>query len=337
MISFSEYMQQYLKERGISYTMAAKMCQMDRTTISRYAKGERMVPTEEVLLKLENGLSMEAEEREGFKEAYKRTKLIEEYHVDYHILEKIVNKKKSRVIGHGVNSNNESGQKWISEEENTSIQLTGEAEILSALHFIRREAEYMKLYFSPCHFMKKEQFASVFLNREGIKSCEQIVEFPYAKERMAKEKLLTLYGLLPYLLEKEPARIYYRCRHFDTEKDTDNREYYLLTDRGIVFFNGTLTKGFFSNEKIPCMYYQGMFEQAKAQCLEFAEGGEHVYDAFREEHCEKRWQNESLQILFCGQDAGGCIWMIQKEEKQAVCISEMSCMEILKKFIWADT
>lgn len=257
--SFSEYIQQYLKEHELSYTNAAELCGIDRTTISRYAKGERRMPSEEMLF-----------------------------------------------------------------------------EILAAIDHVKKDAAYIKMNFSPYHFKDKEKFKAVFTDMKGIEKREQIVGFLYADWKYAQEKLWTLHCLLPHLMQKEPMKIYYHYKHVNKEDHIDAKEHYLLTDRGIVFFDKNLMRGFFSNKKIPCEYYNTMFDRIKMQCREFAEGGMETYQDFKEGSCDHRWKNLDSGILFCEQTARQYVWMIRHEEKQAVCIKETDSTQILRNYIWAE-
>lgn len=330
--SFSEYIQKYIKEHELSYTTAAEMCGIDRTTISRYAKGERKMPSEEMLLKIEEGLQMSTEERKCLEEAYKRTRLSEKYHVDCQSIEAIVSTK------HRLNPVRMYGIYKIVEEpqEDISSLLFGEDAILAAINHVKKDAAYIKMNFSPYHFKDKEKFKAVFTDMKGIEKREQIVGFLYADWKYAQEKIWTLHCLLPHLMQKEPMKIYYHYKHVNKEDHIDAKEYYLLTDRGIVFFDKNLMRGFFSNEKIPCEYYHTMFDRIKMQCREFAEGGMETYQNFKEDSCNHKWKSLESGILFYEQTAEQCIWMIRQEEKQAVCIKETDSTQLLRDYIWGE-
>ena len=154
--------------------------------------------------------------------------------------------------------------------------------------------------------------------------------------KYAQEKIWTLRCLLPHLLQKEQTKIYYHYNHENKESHADVKQYYLLTDKGIVFFDRNLVHGFFSNEKIPCEYYDAMFERSKIQCREFAEGGMEIWQEFRESAYDHKWVNPESGILFCGQTVRSCIWMVRQEEKQAVCIKEPDSTQLLSHYIWLE-
>ena len=90
MKDFAGYLSRYLKQKGISYSNAAKMCGIDRTLLSRYGNGGRIPKKADAVKSLAKGLEMAEEEKRELLEAYRRTKVCREYHVGHSVMERIL-------------------------------------------------------------------------------------------------------------------------------------------------------------------------------------------------------------------------------------------------------
>ncbi len=90
MKDFASYLSQYLKEKGITYRSASKICGLDRTLLGRYCSGDRLPKKASVVESLADSLQMSGREKGGLLESYRRTKVCREYHVAYPTVEAIL-------------------------------------------------------------------------------------------------------------------------------------------------------------------------------------------------------------------------------------------------------
>ncbi|MBO5371609.1 MAG: helix-turn-helix transcriptional regulator [Lachnospiraceae bacterium] len=331
MESFGEYIKQYLDIRNISYSNAAKMCKIDRTSLGRYAKGNRKLPSRDIITKLSDGLHMSPQEKKELYEAYKRTKISEKYHTDYTILSSIINEK--HMVRKKVDADMIQGIA-ANFTPDMSCELYGENSLIEAINYVKKGAKYIKMYFSPHQFEQNENFVNVFWDMKGIVHREQIICLEHREWLHGEEKMRNINCLLPFLLQREQTTVYYYYQRANKNAHEEIKKYYLITDKGIVFFNKKLSRGFFSSQSIPCAYYENSFDRMKAKCRIFAEGGIETFQKSKSQSVNEKYENEESGILFFGQKENGCIWIMKKDSALAVCIKEAGSAHLLWEFIW---
>lgn len=328
MESFSEYIKQYLSIKNISFSNAAKMCGIDRTILGRYANGSRKPQSMDVIIKLSDGLQMLPHEKNKLYEAYRRTKISEEYCTDYALLSAIVNEK--HVLRKAVRDTVFPGIDTFAED--CTSELYGKETIFEAINYIKNGAAYIKMYVSPQELEWNEEVQNVFADMQGIRQKEQIICLKHREWQYGEEKMKNIHCLLPFLLQKERTSVYY---YYQRENNNDNQEkYYLVTDKGVVFFNQQLTRGFFSSQKVPCDYYAVLFDKMKTKCRIFAEGGMEVFRKSKFQSPDEMFENEKSGITFYGQKENNSIWILKEEYALAACIREAGSVQLLWKFIW---
>ncbi|MBO5303050.1 MAG: helix-turn-helix transcriptional regulator [Lachnospiraceae bacterium] len=329
MKSFSNYLKDYLKNRQLSIGKAAKICGIDRTTLGRCVNGNR-IPSIEILSKLEKGLQMSDGDKNALYEAYQRTKISEEYHIDYALLETIL---QGRFIDSKSKGNIGEIENNDIKTESFSHKLDERTEVFKAIRYLLKDAEFIKMKFTPCCLNEDEEFKNIIWSLNGIAKLEQILSLDSIDWQYAEEKIRNLLYVLPILFQNESFRVYYY-----EESENKNKEIiednYIITDKGIVFFYRQFTHGFFSNQKVPCTYYANIFDRTKAKCRIFAEGGKETFLLSNEQKMDEIYENKETDIQFRGEKRNRCIWMINKVCERAVCIKENGCIKLLWKFIW---
>lgn len=330
MKSFAQYLKQYLTDKNISYSTAAKMCKIDRTILGRFANGTRKPQGTEIITKLSDGLQMSQQESQKLYEAYRRSKISEECNTDYAILSSIVNDKHlvRKKMG---NTASASGHVFM---ENMYYELYGQEDICNAINYVKSHAEYIKMNFSPHQFEQNEDFRDVFANIQEISRREQIICLENRDWQCGEERMRNLNCLLPYLLQEEKTSVYYYCKRQEKYDSSELKKYYLITNKGMVFFNQKLTRGFMSSQKVPCQYYMEQFDKMKLQCRVFAEGGLEKIEMSDMQSKDKLYINENSGIVFYGQEKSGYIWVMRKGNASVACIQEPGSAILLWKFLW---
>lgn len=327
MQSFAEFMKNYFEEQHITYNCASKMCGIDRTILGRYANGSRRPQSKEMVLKLAEGLQMSEEDAGRMYRAYKRTKISEDHHTNYETILEVVTKKH-----YSHNPENQAERKQLYFPEETAENLYTKEGILDCIRYVKENAAFMKLKFNPKWFGEDTDFQNIFVNTTKECPIEQIISLDGVKWQQSEGKIKNLSYLLPFLLAGKNRQVYYYNQRKPASVKDSAKANYVITDKGIVFFNHELTRGFFSNQKTPCVCYLELFEQMKAKCRLFADSIE-IQEAFAEER-DTFFEKKETGVVFSGQKKNHCICRIENEGKSAVCIREVEVVQLLWEFIW---
>lgn len=327
MQSFAEFIKRYFEEQNITYNSASKMCGIDRTILGRYANGSRRPQSKEMVFKLAEGLQMSDENAIRMYNAYKRTKISEEFHTNYEtIMEVVAGKHYS-----GTSKEDKIEKQMVVLEESAENLHTKEA-ILDYIRYIRGNAAFMKLKFNPKWFGENEDFQDIFVN--AIEECpiEQIISLDGVKWQQSEGKMKNLSYLLPFLLAGKNRQVYYYYQRKPATIEDSSKANYVMSDKGIVFFDNGLTRGFFSNQKIPCDCYLELFEGMKSKCRLFADSRE-----IRESSMEDRdtfFEKKEAGVMFSGRKKKNYICRTENEGNSAVYIREVEVVQLLWEFIW---
>lgn len=328
MKNFSEYMKWYLREKNISFSNAAKMCGMDRTILGRYANGSRRPQSIEVIIKIADGLQMTPDEKKEFYEAYRRTKISEDYGTDYAEVEAVVNENH---ILRGIKREEDDYEQGSFPNEST-CRLHSQEAVFGAIRSIKKGAKYIKIYVSPQEIEGDEKRKVLFSGMQKMKHREQIICLRHREWQYGREKIKAIYEMLPFLLQREKTDIYY---FYQYESDYNSEEkYYIVTDKGIVIFNRQMTEGFYSGQKGPDEYYTVLFDKMKMKCRIFAKGGINVFRESKQQPADEMFENKQTSLVFLGQKENGCIWILKAEDALAVCLKESGSVRLLWNFIW---
>lgn len=328
MQNFADFFKNYLKEHNISYSNAAKMTGIDRTILGRYANGSRKPQNKEMVLKLVEGLQMSPEDGQKMYEAYLRTKTSEEYSV----IEAVVNKKYTTAIP----CENLAEQQINIYSEEMACNLGGKQEILDVLRYLKRDTACMRLKFGPNFFDFNEDLKTILGNRDEFCLVEQIISLDHIAWQHSERKMKSLVYLLPQLFQQGKYQVYYYYQRERKAKEDAVDINFIITDKGIVFFNNSLTRGFFSNQKLPCSYYTKLFDRMKSKCRMFAESEEEQELSSKMQKMEVSFENKTSGITFFGKKERDGIWMVETERKSAVCVREVEVVQLLWKIIWRN-
>lgn len=327
MESFAEQIRKYLGEHNISFSQAAKMTGVERTTLNRYANGSRRPNTLEMVTGLADGLQMSQEEKTALCNAYKRMCISEEFGVRDETLLALLDCKCEV-------QNIPTLEYTIRETytEESAMELEGEESIIDAVRYVLKDATYAKLHFTPTDYVGAESLKNAFVDMYKIENWEQILCLENQEWKCGEERIQMLLCFFPFLFRDEKATVYYYYRKKKSAITHQVKNQYVLTDKGIVFFDRDLKKGFFSNEKSPCEFYKMMFEEERKKCRIFAESGSEQYQIAKNWQSDIVYKNEDTGVTFiCQKEATG-MWVIN-EKKQAASVRENGSMQLLWRYI----
>lgn len=329
MQSFSVCLKQYLDKYNISYTNAAKMCGIDRTLLGRYGNGIRMPQSKKKVDHLAQSLQMSQQDREKLLRAYQRTKVCREYHINYELLEAVIDEeyqlKEVVPISFQV-------AETIAEEQAKSLET--KSKVLKMITNVLEDAAWVKVMANPEYPELQELLQNMHTALSEQCDIEQVIGLMDYDWKYGEEKVRNLQIILPLLLQKKTYQVYYHYQlaHKIAEKSTKLN--YVITDKGMVLFEHGLETGFFTNQQQPCLYYAEMYERMKSICRLFAQGGEKQYFQWKKRPDKttlRNSQSDKIISLIC---EGNEIWMVSKKQNCAACIRESGLVQLLREFFF---
>lgn len=197
MQSFSVCLKQYLDKYNISYTSAAKMCGVDRTLLGRYGNGSRMPKRKKTVDQLAEGLQMPQEDREKLLKAYQRTKICKKYHIDYELLEAIIEEEYQ--LKQDVMPVSFQVTETIPKEQAKNLET--KSKVLRMITNILEDAAWVKVMANP----EYPEFQELLQNMHTVlpKQChiEQVIGIMDYDWKYGEEKVRNLQALRPLLLQ----------------------------------------------------------------------------------------------------------------------------------------
>ncbi len=359
MKDFAGYLSRYLKQKGISYSNAAKMCGIDRTLLSRYGNGGRIPKKADAVKSLAKGLEMAEEEKRELLEAYRRTKVCREYHVGHSVMERILEGEHGLASalppvpdaggGSGRPGDDGVGRMGVLEEKGSvggakNLFLEGGAwargagsllsigEVLGAIGYILQGAAWVKLAASPQYPQFRETLQ--YLSPGLAETCgiEQVIGQQEWQHR--EGKLESLERLLPLLLQEKDYQVFHHPQWPAGAGWQGGKLDYAMTDKGMVLFAPGLEMGFFTSPGQPCTYYARLYEGWKSMCRPFARGGAGQYRQWESQPRDFVWENPKTGICFTKTEGENGIWIVRRSQGCAACIQEIGIVQLLEGFIW---
>ena len=344
MKDFASYLSQYLKEKGITYRSASKICGLDRTLLGRYCSGDRLPKKASVVESLADSLQMSDREKGGLLESYRRTKVCREQQVAYPTVEAILEGR------HGLAASMPSGAAPVSPSgipkawrgigmgagipEEHARSLHSADEILWMARYILDGALWVKILASPWYPKLREALQGMAAGLPKTCCIEQMIGLGQHEWKHGEKKLQNLGKLLPLLLQEREYQVYYHYQLESDTKTTGKELDYAITDKGMVLFSPSLEIGFFTNQKEPCSYYGKLYEDRKSMCRFFAKGGAGQYREWDRQRQERFAGNPDTGICFSKTKEEAGIWAVRKEQECAACIQEIGLAQLLERFIW---
>ncbi|MBO5372585.1 MAG: helix-turn-helix transcriptional regulator [Lachnospiraceae bacterium] len=329
MQGFAEFLGSCLKEHKLTYKKAAAMSGVDRTMISRYARGERKPQSKKVLLKLARGICTTEEELQEMVRAYERTKYSEDYHVGLDTVKEILNFEITPIK---CEDTKVICQNPYSKE--MSVLLDSKEEILEALWHMGKDADFLKVRCEVESINYDEALKNFFLNNRKKCRVEHIIELENAEWQFRENKMLCLSSLLPILFENGEYKVFYYYRDVGKEGDTAERMNCVISDKGLVFFDTLLTYGLFSNQNETCAFYNKYFCVLKEKCRNFAESVACFQGLTQNRNC--LFENKKTGISFWTGSLSEDVCILDIERKKAVCVKEIGIVQLLHRILHVE-
>lgn len=269
MKKFAECFSDYLQRYHLSFKRAAFLCEMDRTLLRRYAKGDRMPKKEETVRKIAAGLSMDREEEENLCMAYRRSQMGERQYQMNHVLEKI------KLCGQA--KGNLQGRKDCLTEEEKGMpapesvkRLQGSSEIMEYLKKVLFQAEYLRLFMNPS-YSEILKLLTMVLEQNPRCQAEHIIGMSSFYDKDNIGDIVNFESVLPLLSVAENYQIFHHYRWGRIREAEKSELNICLTNKGLVLFDLEMKHGLFSNQELYIQYFRESFWQRRQHCRLFAE------------------------------------------------------------------
>lgn len=269
MKKFAECFSDYLQRYDMPFKRAALLCEIDRTLLRRYAKGDRMPKSEETVHKIAKGLSMDREEEEKLCLAYRRSRMGERQYCMNGILDKIRNYVQEADTGWKQEACFTEEEKAVPAPESVQ-RLFGQQEIMLYLKKIFWEAEDMMLLMNP-HYPEILKLMQTVFEQNPECHAEHIMRMSSFYNEDNIEDVVNFESVFPLLAAAEHYKIFHHYCWDGVEEAEKSELNICLTNKGVVLFDLEMQYGIFSNQKHYRRYFIENFQQQKQHCSLFAE------------------------------------------------------------------
>lgn len=315
---FSKHLKQYLKEHGITVAELAAEIGMDRVTVYRYIKGDR-IPSEIKIVELMlDALRMRSTERIEVLEKYERVQMGDQIIDSYKYVEKLMNDLNK--ISQNSNEKEQTWQKFVKmplEDEIISLTSAKDIEMCAAAFFENivktgQENRNVSILMQPTYETLQKLMVSSFSDKnvkvEQIICLEQSSQDNYRNLEVFRQLLPTCFSNMDY-----QVRYYYSLlpEHINEMSWMPNM---ILTDVGVLQFDYRMEKGIFVRNKI---YLENMksqyinFQKHSSAFLKKSEGldcAQQLYEAMLEDFKASITEGEqTVNTLFVQPCLGMCV------------------------------
>lgn len=255
MHEFAYLLKKYLDRAGLSCRSAAPLCNVERTSLTKYANGTRKPKAMEVVLDIARGLELSSEDTRSLCEAYERDKKGIKQDVGYTIIENLLNGKKTTYDKQKTMASQVNVSSYIKRK---TSNLSCKEEILTQVDYITQNASSVKIYVNmEC----LDVWNVIFRNCVSKENChiEQIIDIVTMGK--SDEMIFQCFEkIYPLLLSNTFYRIWYHCR-WGAESDRNNMKMnYVIADEGVLMFDSSLTYGIYLSRQDYGTYFEMKFE-----------------------------------------------------------------------------
>lgn len=262
---FSNYLKLYIEKKGWTITQAAERCGIDRTLLSRYVNGKRVPKNEKIVIQMAENLNMKEMQRQ---------KLMDEYLI-------VTGKARTGELrfvfdkifaGDDILMNVKTGGKkskcQIGEWQH-ALQLSCEKEITEHVVYVTTGVKKVQLLMNPELLLFMNLISLSNMTENGCKR-EQIIELNgYESRKNTHNRRMD--ALLQLLIYQGDYSMYYHYHRINSEEDAHGEMFFIVSDKGLVLFDRTISYGLFSNQKHFVEYYQTIFRDRKKKSQIFGE------------------------------------------------------------------
>lgn len=259
-MTFSEFLGSYIEKKQIKWLRAAKSCQVDRSTIKRYAKGH-LPRTFEQVKNIATGLGMDDAEREMLCHLWKREKLTGiEAKIEL-IMEKIFLYMPRNYEVSDIRSYQKLDLQYAKMQ-----QLQGKEEVMAGIAWMIQSSESV-FEMNINVTMQEQELQALLLQMVQTKSVRQVLEI----NENTKQELVLFEALVPLFFEAKDYQVY--CHYYwRTKKEgiEDGLNFIVSNDMALLF-EKNMESGIFSTEPEVVNYYKTMFRNGVQKTKKFGE------------------------------------------------------------------
>ena len=262
MITFSEFLADYIRQKALSWKKAAAMCGVDRSALRRYANGENIPRSEGRLAEIAAGLEMSEEETKKWCELYRREKSGADRYEGQMVID--------RILREGVRMDSMESMAAsiapISCTDRRGMRITEAEALLGVAKWMLSDTQSCRLRMNlrPVN----RSFLALLSEVDAKAGTEQIIDISNADriDRTARE----LEAILPLLLAGKNYRILCKYSWSERPKEATKEKSFLLTDRGLLLLDMCCGQGYYTSEKSFCRYYAHLFQREKERSTSYA-------------------------------------------------------------------
>lgn len=283
MQKFSEFISEYLKKNNISYRSAESMCKISRAGIKRYAEGERIPDSYEIVQQLVDGLGFDQEEKEKIKYSYLIEKMGKRKYEMFAYMEylflgrNVYYEIRDDFFYQLLEIEPEETSFWNMEE--VALQRADEKGVC---HFSDRE-EIRQVMKSLIFGAKEIKLYQTPINREVMKllcqkvkkdpECEvlQIFKSTNSMDEDDVYNIQNIRAVFPVFLQTEKYEIYHYYKGSGRWDEDKLKQGILWTPKGVLLCDFYLTSGVFLSRPEYINYYRIMLERMRLGIIKLAE------------------------------------------------------------------
>jgi len=323
MQTFAEFLTEYLKENKLSIKEAAERCDVERTLFGRYAKGTRVPSGWDKIKSIAQGLQMQEKDRAVLYKMYGRIKSGAKRFVTLEYMEKIFNGDYNPEMV------------MVEVPEDTDSQAgTGE---------IRYLDEKQQIYSCIRTLLTKSD--KVYLRVEPYEEIQQMItrwikpecEFEYIIQLYDEiednaDEILFLYRLCTVFHKAKKGSVYYYYKGYcDGEKQKAELNF-IITEKGMVLFDKTMSNGIFTMEEVQTRYYKGIYDRMKKESDVYVQSMEWTSEEIAQQETGKI-QNENTTLRLLEDGIKSRIHIQQNQPEYSIRVEEEFLVESFRRFI----
>lgn len=320
-IGFAEYLRTYIKEKKLTWKKAAELCDVERSLLMRYAKGEKIPRDKARVIQMVKGLFMDNEETEKLLELYEREKIgVQQFWVNKYMDQKLrasipYNEEEHMLL--------QSGKSEIPKE----ICLRDKSEICRAISEILHSEEDIYIMTSG-----SEDILSLFSRHSsmGHGRIHMIVEQNFQNPNWIE--LQKFDQMIAFLLKWENSLL--ECVNVsECVGLSQNKVQLCFTDSEVLVFDAEMQRAYYSREKKQILFYQNIFKKQSKRCTRIGCGIE-IDEIKIEQENQITSETHVYQVLVREKGEGRYkIGVIDQKNKRAFLIENSSVVHWIRMYI----
>lgn len=303
MKTFAEYLDEYMSHNKLSQNFLSNCLNISRRTLGRYLSGECIPNKLDKVTDIAKTICPTEEEQTVLIEIWKNDKRNRSYSAESSLLEAIFKYDidcGDNLYGCNMEENMTCG-KFPLLEDNCTVLFRG-GQIIECIRHILNTSGKIRIRANSGIEIVDSLLNNVASSRSNI-SIEQIIVIEKNNDKKG-EKIVNAYEkMLPVCMGKAKYKAYC-CYSEKLIERSMNRELYMLSDKGLLLFDGKLTRGLFSNQPEYFDYFNMEFDMLSDKCNILCEGYDtNLFDKYYNAVCCEDSDYKNTKVYYLQNDS----------------------------------